>query len=54
MRAARKSRWRNVVFVARYAHQPFPVVLGLTVQEFADVMEAISGIIEMEDKAGRG
>jgi hypothetical protein len=54
MRARRKVRWRDVVYVARYAHQPFPVVLGLTVQEFADVMEAISGIIDMEAKAGRG
>jgi len=54
MRARRKERWHDVVFVARYAHQPFPVVLALTVQEFADVMEAISRIIEMEDKAGRG
>lgn len=45
----RRAAWDRVVYVARYARQPFGEVFPLTIRQVIEVMDAIGRIVEKEN-----
>lgn len=39
-----------LAYVARYAHQPLDVLLGLTLRDLQDFHDAVAGIVEEENR----
>lgn len=45
----RRTAWDRVVYVARYARQPFDQVFPLTTRQVRNVIEAIGRLVEKEN-----
>jgi len=47
-----RSLWDQIAFIARYAHQPLPVILGMTPAQGGEMIRALNGIVERENGNG--
>lgn len=43
-----------MAYLARYAHQQLPILLGMTVRDLADFEQAVGRIVEQENGPAKG
>lgn len=46
--------WRQIGYLCRYAMQPYDTVLGMTSEERASLVSAVSDIVEEENVSSKG